>query len=278
MLERYTKGFINNQNDILSKSKAKIDFNNSAYSEPLISVVIPTLQEEKIIEKSLMFYSKEFKDKYSLELIISDGGSSDRTLEIADKYADIIIKHDSTKRQTIADGRNQGAMNAKGKTIVFINCDTIPENIESFYQFIKDWTLGINDYSKYLALACTVMPDTEKLLFKDRIFYGFHNFYVRFLNEIGMGMGRGECQIVNSNVFKEINGYNPTIAAGEDFDLYRRISKQYKIGFVEDLCVFESPRRFRKDGYTKTVFLWTINSLSVWMLGRSVSEKWEEVR
>ena len=50
------------------------------------------------------------------EIIISDGGSTDSTIIIAEKYADHIAKHeDVTHRQTIAEGRNNGAAIASGE-------------------------------------------------------------------------------------------------------------------------------------------------------------------
>jgi cellulose synthase/poly-beta-1,6-N-acetylglucosamine synthase-like glycosyltransferase len=61
-----------------------------------ISVIIPALNEEKYILNSLEGLKKQsFKD---FEVIVSDGGSSDRTREIARKYARVII--DSKGRHT----------------------------------------------------------------------------------------------------------------------------------------------------------------------------------
>jgi hypothetical protein len=95
-----------------------------------------------------------------------------------------------------------------------------------------------------------------------------------------MGMGRGECHIVRADVFWKINGYNESLAAGEDYDLYRRIkkSKLGKIKFLNDIIVYESPRRFRKYGYLKVFGEWTKNSLSVFFKNKSASKVWEEVR
>ncbi|MFA6570546.1 MAG: glycosyltransferase, partial [Bacteroidota bacterium] len=100
--------------------------NVSSGVNPKISVIIPVLQEEKILEKTLQAYTQELREKYSLEIIISDGGSTDRTIEIAEKYADKIVLHEKKEKQTIAEGRNNGARKAVGNVLVFINGDTIP--------------------------------------------------------------------------------------------------------------------------------------------------------
>jgi glycosyltransferase involved in cell wall biosynthesis len=246
--------------------------------EPLISVIIPVLQEEKLIANSLQIFTKEFKGKFNLEVIVSDGGSTDRTIEIARQNADFIVEHKEIRRQTIAEGRNCGAKIARGDVLVFINGDTIPDNPDQFFKFIYNWAKNGYDLSAGTALACTVNVAPDERIFKDKIFYGFHNLYVRTLNLIGIGMGRGECQIVRTEDFNRIGGYNPNIAAGEDFDLYRRIAKIGKVRFISQLRVFESPRRFRKYGYLRILGSWTLNSLSVMLFGRSVSDEWEQVR
>jgi len=52
-----------------------------------ISVVIPTLNEESHIEKTLLSVIKQEGD---YELYVVDGGSSDNTVAIARKYACVI--------------------------------------------------------------------------------------------------------------------------------------------------------------------------------------------
>ena len=245
---------------------------------PIISVIVPVLQEEKILNTTLSRFSVQLRNKYKIELIVSDGGSTDKTIQVAEEYADIVVKHSKPIRQTIAEGRNLGAEKASGDILVFINGDTIPENIEYFFELIFNWSIGNGKYNKYSALACKVSVPQDEIIFKDKIFYCLHNYYVRFLNALGLGMGRGECQIVRTDIFRKVNGYNPKLVAGEDFDLYRRIAKVSRVGFAKELQVFESPRRFRKYGYLKILYLWTINALSVIIRGKSISNKWDAVR
>lgn len=251
---------------------------DSENEELLISVIIPTFQEEKILPHLSKIFTSDFKKKYNLEVIVSDGGSSDLTLDIARTFADIIVEHEYPWRQTIAEGRNNGAKVANGRVFVFINADSIPQNPDFFFNFIRRWGNEKGKYSKYKALATYVMSFPDETSLKDRIFYKLHNSYVKLLNLMGFGMGRGECQIIKREIFEIVDGYNPKIAAGEDFELYRRISKIAKIGFAEELKIFESPRRFRKYGYFKVVISWFLNSLSVLFCGKSIAKEWEAVR
>jgi hypothetical protein len=68
------------------------------------------------------------------------------------------------------------------------------------------------------------------------------------------------------------------MAAGEDFDLYKRLARLGKIGHRPGLGVYESPRRFRRYGYLLVLTEWTINALAVMILRRSISKEWEEIR
>lgn len=252
-------------------------FSEAEYNKPIISVIIPTLHEEKLLEKTLLCFSEKLRKKYALELIISDGGSTDRTIKIAQKYTrNIVVKADE-KKQTIAEGRNEGARIAKGEILLFINADTILEKPEQFIEYVFSWSQ--NSTKEYAALACSVHVLPSERSWSDAIFHGFFNNYIRFfVNILGIGMGRGECQIIRRDVFEEMGGYNGSVSAGEDFDLFRRIAKKYKVHYAPELVVYESPRRFRKYGYTRLLWRWTINALAVMMTGKSISKEWEPIR
>jgi len=252
--------------------------NRFANRKASFSLIIPVLQESKILEKHLQKFPVELRDKYNFEMIVSDGGSTDDTVDIAKKFADSIVTHNSPKRQTISEGRNNGANNANSDIFVFLNADTIPVNIIDFLNLILEFKNEKLSYKNFDALACYVssFPDEEQL--KDKIFYTLHNNYVKLLNAIGMGMGRGECQVVKKSAFIKAGGYNNEIVAGEDFDLYKRISSIGRVKFERRLHVYESPRRFRKYGYIRTISYWLINSISVMIYKKSVSKEWEAVR
>ena len=93
-----------------------------------------------------------------------------------------------------------------------------------------------------------------------------------------MGMGRGECHVINRNSFLVTGGYNENLTAGEDFELYKRMKRLGKILFLKKCIIYESPRRYRKFGYRKVFWDWTRNSFAITLFGKSISKNWEEVR
>ena len=243
---------------------------------PIISVIIPTLNEEKLILQTLRQFTPELKNKFSIEVIISDGGSTDRTLEIITngKLADKVVTAVKDRKQSISQGRNAGAKYAEGKYFFFFNADTLINEPGLFFSRSMN---AFND-NKPAALTCNIRVFPRETRLSDKLFHGFYNNYVKCLNAAGMGMGRGECHMVRKETFFNVKGYNEELAAGEDYDLYRRIKKFGKIKFLSDLTVYESPRRYRKFGYGAVLIDWTKNSLSVLIKNKSVSKVWEAVR
>lgn len=239
---------------------------------------MPAYNEEKLLERTLSAFPMELRKRWNVELIVSDGGSKDGTIEIARTFADVVVLHHEDRRQTIAEGRNAGADVARGSVIVFINGDTFPAHGQQFLAVVSDFCDRTGRYARASALACPVDFPPEERTTADRVFHAFYNSYVRLLNFVRIGAGRGECQVVRTDVFRAVGGYRKALAAGEDFDLLARIALRARVRFAPELLVFESPRRFRKFGYLRVLFWWTVNALSVLFRGRSSSDEWEPVR
>ncbi len=242
----------------------------------LISIIIPTYNEEKLIEKTLLQFTDELQKKYNLEIIVSDGGSKDKTLEIVRQFQCTIITHDEQRKQTIAEGRNAGARCAKGDILFFLNGDTVIDDhdVDGFLKIALDKV----KQDGVVAVTCSVYIYPEEARTIDRFVHTLYNWYFYSLNLLGMGMGRGECQIVKRDAFWKVGGNQIQIAAGEDFDLFTRLIRIGKIKFLRKLRVYESPRRYRKYGYLRVTGAWLKNSVSVYLFKRSALKEWEAVR
>src|SRR3990167_9713058 len=89
----------------------------------MISLVIPTLNEAKTLGKTLVGLSDEIKKRYLVELIVSDGGSSDDTQELARQLGARVVLPEPGVKQNIAVGRNAGAAGASGEILIFLDAD-----------------------------------------------------------------------------------------------------------------------------------------------------------
>jgi len=239
------------------------------------SIIIPTLNEEKLLPNLLnQLNDSKLKEKYDYEIIISDGGSSDKTVEIAITQSDVVKVHVDIERQNIAKGRNAGVKFAKGEILIFLNGDIILSSTEKFFDYLENNFVNAD----YAAMTCTVKVFKEEEKISDVLFHSVYNTYFYLLNLLGVGMGRGECQVIKKKYFELVNGNNEELDAGEDFDLFKRINKHGKILFAKDLCIFESPRRYRKLGYSGVTWSWIKNAISIILKNTSLSKEWEQVR
>lgn len=80
-----------------------------------LSVIIPTLNEEKFIHLSL----ESAKKLNPVDIIVVDGGSIDKTKEIAEKEGALVIE--SLRGRGIQ--LNRGALLAKGDILLFLHAD-----------------------------------------------------------------------------------------------------------------------------------------------------------
>jgi len=101
---------------------------------PSISVVIPTFNSEKTLEMCLESIVNQDYPKDKIEIIIADGGSVDRTIEIARKYTNKIFDN---PLKTGEAGKAVGVKKAKGDIIALIDSDNILPTRDWFRRMIK---------------------------------------------------------------------------------------------------------------------------------------------
>lgn len=107
---------------------AKLNYllNNISKKNPLISIIIPTLNCGDIIDRAIRSVVKQ---KYShRELIIVDGGSTDETINIINQNAQYITKWINEPDKGLYDAMNKGVKIANGDWIYFLGADDILVN------------------------------------------------------------------------------------------------------------------------------------------------------
>ena len=239
----------------------------------MISFIIPTLNEGSVIEKTLKNLMQ-----YSLpkEIIISDGKSKDRTLEIAKKYTDKIVVHDKPHRQTIAEARNEGAKMATGETLVFLDADVYIPEPDKF--FSKVFNIFENN-KNIVAIVPSIRVFKEMENTMDMIVFSSVNFVTAIQNNVvGMGGGPGEFQIVKKDSFFSVGGFNEHLAVAEDQEFLRRLAKKGKIRFENKLRVYHTGRRAHKLGWPRLLWSWQKNLFYTVFFKKAFDNEWKEIR
>ena len=198
-------------------------------------MIIPALNEEKYILNALQgLRSQSFKN---FEIIVADGGSSDKTREMAKKYAKVVVE----KRRGIAAGRNAGAKVAKGEILVFLDADTKPTK-----RLLEIYSNAIN--KKVIAATGPIYP-LEKVNTRTEIGYRFVSiFFVRISILIGQPSVVGSNFAVRKDMFKRVHGFDSNLMTYEDYDLSRKLEKHGKIAYINEAYVNTSARRIKAWG------------------------------
>lgn len=241
----------------------------------MISFIIPTLNEEKVLEKLLLNLRQITVLDY--EIIVSDGKSTDRTVEIAQKLADKVVENPSGTRQTIGQGRNEGAKVAAGDLLIFLDADIhIPEPNAFFSRalehFKKDPRLfGLSGWVRVFPEIETWADIFGYVIVSDCMFYLLNNIFHH-------GSTCGELQIIKTEVFKKVNGFREELVAGEDKDLFYRISRLGHTRTDPKLLIYHTGRRPRAIGWPKLLWQWSRDSLHLTFFDKSHSKEWTVIR
>ena len=88
---------------------------------PFISFIIPTYNEEKNIKSCIESILLQDYPPERMEILVIDGLSRDKTVEIAKKYPAKIVVNE---KRIIPEACNLGIKNAKGEILAFLGADS----------------------------------------------------------------------------------------------------------------------------------------------------------
>ena len=205
----------------------------------LLSIIIPTLNEEKNIQNLLDSIKKQDFEDY--EIIVSDNNSQDKTRLVAKKYGCRIVKGGLPAR-----ARNNGALAARGKYLLFLDADVILE---------KNFLINtINEMEKRKLDIATVYVEPLSDKFFIKLSHHLFNIWMFLVQKIDPH-APGFCIFSKKDIFTKINGFDESIKLAEDHAYMRKAFRnKAKYGILKSSKILVSVRRFETEG-DLTVFV-----------------------
>jgi rSAM/selenodomain-associated transferase 2 len=240
-----------------------------------LSIIIPTMNEAATLERTLRHVKALHPPAW--EVLVVDGGSSDRTLQIAAEAGVVVLRGEEASR---AIQMNQGARQATGDLLCFLHADTlIPDDLVSVAErTLADSSVACAGFISLMGDGDTVRWDVSglnviktylaPLLFRPHLF--FRGLRLLFGDQVMLCRRRD---------FWLCGGFDPTLPIMEDGDLCLRMLSLGRIVLINRV-VTSSDRRVQKWGTWKAIS--TYFSIGVlWGLGVAPSrlkQFYEDVR
>ena len=237
-----------------------------------LSIIIPTREEEKAIAETIAQLQTL---AISHEVIVSDGASTDATVERARNAGAQVVVFDGSRPHNASIGRNDGAHVASGEILCFIDADTLIPKPNAF--FTRALTHFENPAIVGVCAPQRAHPELETC--SDRISFGLFNLGLRIQNNVlHVGEASGKCMLVRASVFNDVHGFREDLMTREDGDFFNRISKKGITIFDSSLMVYHGARRAHAIGWWRLWPIWMWNTFYVAVGNKAHAKDWTPVR
>jgi glycosyltransferase involved in cell wall biosynthesis len=211
----------------------------------MISVVIPTFNEEENIAQCLVSLRHQTIPRNEYEIIVVDGGSKDNTREIAQKYADRVFVQTNPK---VGGARNDGIMAAAGDLVATTDADCIlpPTWIATIKKGFEDPRV-VQLYGPVYPIE-TGLRNSLSLAVANT--FSRVGYYTRiFSYTLGCNTAFRKDAVVKAGLYRCID-------AGDDVEIAVRMSRLGKVKFDAAMKVGFSMRRYQQYGSLRSVYEW----------------------
>jgi glycosyltransferase involved in cell wall biosynthesis len=188
--------------------------------QPLVSVIVPCFNQGQYLPDAISsILSQTYRN---FEIVLIDDGSTDHTWEVASRYDK--IRYVYQENRGLAAARNAGTRESAGSFLVYLDADDVltPNALE----------IGVNSLLSHPECAFVsgdhrlVGPDLRPL-FKFRARPIQRDHYLALLR--GNYIGMHATVMYRRLAVQEAGGFDESLAACEDYDLYLRIARNFAV-------------------------------------------------
>jgi CTP:molybdopterin cytidylyltransferase MocA len=187
---------------------------------PLVSVIIPCFNQGHFLAEAIE--SALAQSYRPLEIVVVDDGSSDDSAQVARRYAGVKLIRQPNRGLSAA--RNAGLEASAGAYLVFVDADDrlLGEALQAGVNDLAEHPECAFVYGHYRLIAAdgAPLPSAE-----GRRVGADHYLEMLRANCIGMHA----TVMYRRAVFNDVGGFDTTLGACEDYDLYLRITRRFAV-------------------------------------------------
>jgi succinoglycan biosynthesis protein ExoA len=210
----------------------KISTEEAAAASPkeFVSVVIPCLNEERFIGKSLHNLADQY-DSHRYEIIVVDGLSQDRTREVIAEFCrerpDVSVTLIDNPARRIPAALNLGIRAAQGDIIARLDAHAVASSgyVRRSVEVLRQNGVGV------VGMPCQVCPGADTLTAKAIALAVSHPFGIGDAKyRLGRGSGQAAVDTVafacfRKELWREIGGFDEGLSANEDYEFNYRVRR-----------------------------------------------------
>jgi GT2 family glycosyltransferase len=192
--------------------------------KPRVSVIIPTYNRGWIIREAID--SVMVQDYRDFELIVVDDGSTDNTPDILDSFRDE-IRVLRQENQGVSAARNRGLAAASGRFIAFLDSDDLwlPQKLLRQVEFFNKNPDAQICQTEETWIRKGVRVNPKKRHKKPR--------GMIFEPSLALCLVSPSAVMIRASLFEKVGGFDETLPACEDYDLWLRISSRYPVYLID---------------------------------------------
>ncbi|WP_458699673.1 glycosyltransferase [Sulfurospirillum sp. 1307] len=226
----------------------------SFFHKNFFTIVVPIYNEERYIKQTIDKLLELDYDKEYLEIILVENGSTDSSYSIALSYEEVsnnIKVYQSDKGVSKAKNLGLKHANKKSDFTIFLDADTLLEK-----DFLKELNNHINkNANDNLTIGTTSIKPSDSSSWYDKSWFKFYDIGHKFSKT------SYSIQIAQTNIAQKVR-YDENLNYSEDLKFINEMRLFGDFFFLNTNQVSTSTRRFKKDGYLKTLFYWNIQALT----------------
>jgi glycosyltransferase involved in cell wall biosynthesis len=189
------------------------------HTDALVSVIIPCKDGAAFLEEAVRSALAQTYPK--LEIVVVDDGSTDGSADLAQRFP---VRYIRQQNRGISEARNTGIWESRGSYVVFLDADDRlrPEAIETGLRILSQHpqcVMAVGDHVFVSADGYFQANSRKQCLLAHQYEGLLKSNFVEMISSV----------LFRRRVLEDVAGFNPTLRAAEDYELYLRIAKAYPI-------------------------------------------------